>query len=145
MKTEVVNFKREYLQRLHEKKVTASVGLTSAQLGWYESHPWTIALLIDNEPMLCGGIFPHWPGRGEAWAVVSEHAKEHVPAVHRAALRLIGLAQASLVRIDAVVAFGHSEARRWVGHLGFTLEAPRLARYFPDGTDGVLYARVRED
>ena len=143
MITEVVRFKREHLAILHEQKITASVGLTKEQLEWYENHPWTITLKVNGEVLLCGGIFPHWEGRGEAWAVVSENAAKHVIAVHKAALRLLDLAQCTLPRLEAVVEAGHTKAENWVQLLGFVCEAPRLVKYFPGQKDGALYARVR--
>lgn len=140
---EVTSFKREHLQYLHEQRATASTGLVPGQLDMLEADPWTITLKQDDEVLLCGGVVTHWPGRGEAWAVLSEHRKRSIVAIHRAAIRLLDFAQNTLERIEAIVCLDHEEAQRWVQHLGFRLESPRLEKYHPDGRDCAMYVRMR--
>jgi hypothetical protein len=89
----------------------------------------------------CAGFIEVWPGRHQAWALISatigpEGMVQFTKAVKR------GLALKS-GRVELVVASEFKAGHRWARLLGFTLETPEpMRRWFPEGGDASLYARI---
>lgn len=102
---------------------------------------WT--LLLDGDPVGCGGVVLLWPGVGEAWSLSAESAAAIPLALHRAVRE--GLAEAQmryrLHRIQAAVLACHVVGRRWLALLGFEEEGT-MRKYGPGGHDFVRMARV---
>lgn len=103
--------------------------------------PESYAVLVDGRPVCCAGLSEFWPGRAEAWAMVSRHAGPYFLAIHRRAKAY--LEKSPMRRIEASVDASFEVGHRWVRALGFKLEAPHRPGYRVDGGDCALYARVR--
>jgi RimJ/RimL family protein N-acetyltransferase len=99
---------------------------------------WTIE--HDDDVIAFVGFEPQWQNRATAFALLSESAGAHLPAIHKFALRL--LESVPYRRIEATVDVGFKQGHRWVKMLGFEIEGYMRA-YRPDGADMLLYARVR--
>lgn len=99
---------------------------------------WTAE--CDGEVIAFAGIEPQWQNRATSFALLSEAAGAHFPAIHKAVLRF--LESVPYRRIEATVDVGFSAGHRWIRMLGFEVEGYMRA-YRPDGADMLLYARVR--
>jgi hypothetical protein len=103
--------------------------------------PHSYTVLSDGQPIACGGVVEHWPGRWEAWAVLDGVGRKDFLAVHYAAKRILnGL---TVCRIEAIVRVGYTAGIRWVRMLGFQREAARMKHYGVDGEDYSMYARIK--
>lgn len=94
----------------------------------------------DGEIIAISGVIPIWQGRAQAWAFISEDAGEHMYHIHKAVRSF--LRKSYFTRIEATVDIGFEEGVRWMKLLGFELEGYMKA-YKPDGSDALLFARVR--
>jgi len=99
---------------------------------------WTV--WADTEIIFCGGILPLWPGRGYAWSILTERAGLHFIGLHRVVRHYLN--ESSLKRIEATVDADFLAGHRWIRALGFEFEGV-LRAYNPNGSDSVLYARIR--
>lgn len=97
-------------------------------------------VLLDGEPIACGGIAEAWRDRGIAWSMLTPQAFDHFRPLHRLVLAV--LADAPWARIEIDVSAKHEAGKRWAERLGFELEAVRR-KFTPDGQDMILYARVK--
>jgi RimJ/RimL family protein N-acetyltransferase len=122
---------QEYLGRIVD--VCADfTELSSQGLAWTAEH--------DGGVIAFAGIEPQWQNRATAFALLSESAGSHFPAIHKAVLRFLNWAPYR--RIEATVDVGFTQGHRWIKMLGFEVEGYMRA-YRPDGADMLLYARVR--
>ena len=94
----------------------------------------------DGKILAISGVIPIWEGRASAWAFISEDAGEHMYHVHKAVRSF--LRKSYFTRIEATVDLEFAEGVRWMKMLGFELEGYMKA-YKPDGSDALLFARVR--
>lgn len=102
---------------------------------------WTV-MDVDRQIIGCGGVVDFWPGRGYAWALLSDQANRHLLSL----TRLVRAYLDSLPhrRIEMTVDAGFCDGCRWALILGFSLETPVPMRaFFPNGHDGFLYSRVK--
>jgi hypothetical protein len=91
-----------------------------------------------------GGIVPHWPGRGEAWALVSSTAepRDLAPAIRLARAWLDQRQRNPMFnRLEAYVRNGAPWRASFMRGLGFEPEG-LLTAWGPDGSDFAIYARV---
>jgi hypothetical protein len=89
--------------------------------------------------VLCGGIIPTRPNVGTLWAVLSEHAGEHMVWLHRATHRFIGLQEWQ--RLEATVERGFPQGCRWLRLLGFKYEGTML-KYGLNGETHIRFGRT---
>jgi len=88
-----------------------------------------------------GGVVEIWNNRGEAWMLISKHAKFSLMlSVHKEVANY--LKRSNYRRIESTVDVGFKQGHRWMKMLGFELEG-YLKAYRPDGKDMILFARVR--
>lgn len=99
------------------------------------------ALLHEGEVMGCYGTFLLWQGRGMVWALLSRHAGRCMRAGCRIAKGYIG--SLPLTRLEAYVRTDFKAGNQWVRLLGFTREGT-MRRFFANGADAYMYARVHE-
>lgn len=104
------------------------------------AHSW--AGIVKDKVIGCGGIFSYWPGRGEAWAYLDRNCGRHFISIHRAVQRY--LAGCAFRRIEAAVDSEFPAAHEWVLKLGFTVEAPVMRNYAPDGRSCTLYSLIKD-
>jgi RimJ/RimL family protein N-acetyltransferase len=122
---------QEYLGRIVDVRADFTE-LSNQGLAWTVEH--------DGDVIAFAGIEPQWQNRAIAFALLSETAGAHFPAIHKAVLRF--LEWAPYRRIEATVDVGFEQGHRWIKMLGFEIEGYMRA-YRPDGADMLLYARVR--
>lgn len=104
-------------------------------------NPYAKTVLIDGQPVFTAGLLPYWKFRAEAWALFRPGHREHFYTLHKEVKRFLD--SCPFRRIEAIVEFEFENGHRWIRALGFTLEAPRLKLYFPDGKDASLYALIK--
>lgn len=98
--------------------------------------------LVEDRVVACAGLAPQWDNRAIAWAYLADNLGPRLMLrVHRAVERF--LVMAPFDRIEATVDAEFEQGHRWMGALGFKMEAPLMRKYRPDGGDSSLYARVR--
>lgn len=140
----VERLKAEHFDELVEQKATSHLRafVTKEHVEAMVESPHSYTAKSDGQVLACGGVKEYWPGRGEAWVVLSGSAGKELVAIHKATEAL--LASCGIKRIEATVDRNFQQGHRWVKLLGFKLEANRMVAYFPNGNDGSLYARVAE-
>lgn len=94
---------------------------------------------IDDQCVGAAGLRPIWHGRTAAWALLGRHAGPAMVAIARK-LRFV-LATCPAGRIELTVRSDFAPGCRLASLLDFRAEAV-LARFFPDGTDARLFARI---
>lgn len=88
----------------------------------------------------CAGLIDVWPGRAQAWALLSSECRPHLLPITRYVLRVLAAHPAR--RIEATVTADFIPGCRWLERLGFVQEA-ELRNYDPAGHTHRLYARLR--
>lgn len=95
----------------------------------------------DGKPIACLGQVTLWEGNAEVWSVFASDIGERMTSILRATKRLID--QECPRRVQAYVDAEFPDGITWMFHLGFKVEG-KLARYFPNGNDAFLFAKVDE-
>lgn len=98
-------------------------------------------ILVNGDVAFVGGVVQYWENRAEAWAIFRPGLREHFIALHKEVKSYFR--SCPFLRIEATVECEFENGHRWIRALGFTLEAPRLKSYFPDGKDASLYALIK--
>ena len=85
----------------------------------------------DGEIIACAGVFIKWPGTGESWCRITPKVFEHKRFFFVQSGRYLDLIakQKNLQRIEANVQASNERALKFVDHLGFKCEGPKL-KYF---------------
>lgn len=97
------------------------------------------AAVLADRVIACAGIAEGHPGRGIAWALLSDEALAHFRFIHKATKRAVSTAPWR--RIEMTVDAEHASGARWAESLGFVREG-RMRAYTPNGRDCFLYARI---
>ncbi len=140
---ELVPFKRDHLTMLAKQQINSFLPdlIKSGQDIELEK---TLAFtgVVKGEIMVCGGIVHQWAGRGQLWSVFSADSKKNFISTFRGIQNFLNSAPYDRIEmaVPVHIEVGHRRAKM----LGFEVECRRAKRYLPDGTDCVLYARVRE-
>lgn len=104
-----------------------------------QEHCWTF--WEDAQVIACFGLIRSHDEHLTAWAVLSHLS---VPALlHAARWCRAYIAAQPERRIDCVVHEQFDNGHQWAGLMGFALEGRQVA-FFPNGTDAMIYARVRK-
>lgn len=101
----------------------------------------SFSVLDGDEVVMCGGAFEMWPGRCLCWALLAEHIGHRMATCVRATRRF--LEEVAAPRYELDVEHDHAEGHRFARLLGFDVETPQLRAYYPDGSDGTMYVRVK--
>lgn len=110
--------------------------------------PETAALLegysmMDGDDCLgCAGIVDAGHGRGIAWMILGKHSGPHFIPIVRAIERMLDVS--GYRRIEMACAVNFPESHRLALLLGFMPEG-RMAQYFSQSRDAILYARMGGD
>jgi hypothetical protein len=96
---------------------------------------------VNGKPIASAGVIEMWPGRGYAWALLSQGAGPYMLALTRAIRsRLDGL---GFTRLEMAVDADFPAGIRWARMLGFECETPEPMRaYSPSGRAAYLFARI---
>jgi len=139
---DVVPFMASHLEQMELQGAQAYLsGWVSKKQGLALEKQRSFTGIVEGLPIAVGGIINQWPGRGLAWAFLSDVGPKNFISIHRAASEFFNTSD--LRRIEMTVDCEFYEAHRWAKMLGFSMEAERMAAYGPDGRDCSLYARVR--
>lgn len=95
--------------------------------------------IADFQVVMCAGVHLELPGRGTAWCLLSEHARNHLLGCTRAVEEF--LSHCGVRRVQTYVETAFVQGHRWAGMLGFAREGT-LRAWGPNGEDYDLYARV---
>lgn len=88
----------------------------------------------------CAGIVRCWPGRAQAWSLMSVHLPRYRKSIHKA---VKGYLDRCLVRrLEMTVDPTHEAAARWAARLGFQYESTMPA-YGPFGETHAMYVRLK--
>lgn len=87
-----------------------------------------------------GGFIDQGGGRAHAWALLSAKIGHGFIAVHRAAKQQLDACK--FRRVEIFTWRNFCPAHQWASMLGFTAEA-ELESWFPDGTAGILWKRIK--
>lgn len=102
---------------------------------------------FDGDDFLgCAGYVSPWPGVAEVWVwVLPGTAEKHPKSLHKIVRNAIAHMEQNvgIYRISCEVRSDSPVAIRWVERLGFSYEGT-LKRRGPDGSDSMLYAKVRD-
>lgn len=107
----------------------------------------SFAMIRGGYVLGAGGLVPQWPGRAEAWLLVSRHARPRDIAHGTRQARVFfdkRQRQPAFRRIEAFIRADRVWNRSFADALGFVHEG-RLIAWAPDGADYDLYARVAKE
>jgi len=105
----------------------------------------SVSVVRNGHLLGAGGIVPIWDGLGEAWvlpsAAVKNHKKTFVRLIRENMERLSD--ELAFRRVQATARADAPKALRFLEFLGFEREG-LLRAYGPDGSDHILFAKIRE-
>jgi len=103
-----------------------------------------VSFVDENKVYGIFGLYVHWPGVADCWAITSEECVERPISFHRLTLSVIAHyeRELSLHRMQITVREGYTEGMRWANKLGFKNEG-LMVGYMPDKTNHYRYARTR--
>lgn len=147
MKLEIVPFQKDhwYTLRLSGRDAEALTGLPDAEHArMLATGGPAYSVFADGEIIGMGGVFMHWPGVGEAWALVSPEAKKHGIPFARAARRYLDqmAKDRKLERVQAAVQADFEDGLKFTEALGFRAEG--LMEKFFHGKTFVRFAKFYE-
>lgn len=88
------------------------------------------------------GLLEQWEGRCLAWAILASDAGRELLPLTRSIARYLD--DCPYPRIEATIDTGFAQGHRWAKVLRFELETPEpMRKFYPNGNDAYLYARVR--
>ncbi len=100
----------------------------------------SFAMVCDRDVWGCAGVWELEPHRATAWALVHEEIGTRFFQFHKAVLSFLD--GCKYQRVEMATDDGFGQAERWAKMLGFKWEGC-MQKYFPDGSLGNLYARVK--
>jgi hypothetical protein len=98
------------------------------------------ALVGEGEVWACAGLCELESHRATAWALIHEEIGRRFFRMHKAIVS--SWAECKYQRVELVTRESDGNAERWAEMLGFKWEGC-MQKYFPDGSTGNLYARVK--
>lgn len=142
---EVVPFKVEHYDALtlQEGQTYVRDHLTPERAKTLEG-PLAWSLVDGGRVLACGGVVEYWPGRGEAWALISNDCKSQFVGMVKAARRILDWC--AVDRIEAAVSMGKGfhNGTRLLRFLGFDMGSSWFApKYAPGGGHCRIYALVK--
>ena len=135
----VVPFRRWHLQWLYEDEVRHDV---ATQMAMEKDDSWT--LVVNGDPVACGGTMQQWPGRYIAWMYLNSKTGPHMRFITRAVRKHLDGVKG---RVEFTVVRGFEQGYKWAKMLGFEVENPPgiLKAYGPLGEDHVAYVRFNAE
>lgn len=100
-------------------------------------------VLLDGQPILCGGAVPEWNERAIIWALVDERANAKVFRELHTLVKSF-LRNLPFRRVEAYVDIDFEAGHRWVKALGFKREdKDGMESFQVNGGTCALYARIK--
>lgn len=142
---EIVKYKKEHIiPMLDQKANIANKELfLSGQMAAVEAAD-SFTGLLDGKPVLCGGVFQYWNGRGLLWSVFNEECKSNFVPVFRGIKKFLSEQLKIYNRIEVAIPCDFEAGKRRIKLLGFKLECEKAEKFLPNGQDCALYALVRQ-
>lgn len=138
MPIEIVNAKQSDLEYVlaHPMNPAVVKGFSSLRLSG-----WCKTVIYEGNILGVGGVVVYWPGVGEGYYILSEHAREHKVRMALCLKRIIALSfeELNLHRLQATVRKDFTQAAKLIEQAGFELEG-NMKKYTPDKIDTYLYA-----
>lgn len=100
--------------------------------------PQARTILLEDRPIMCGGVIQYWPGRWMLWANLSPNSARHMLYITQQTRKYLNEYKG---RIEFTVRKDFIPGQRWAKALGFTVETPLLKAFGPEGEDHVGYAK----
>lgn len=139
------DLKRMVIQDGQDLEKRAIEKFTPSQLDYLfrNSESWSVRE-ANHRVIACGGIIEIWPGRGEAWMILSRSpGRRGLLAITRCVRRHLAQAiSGKYHRIETIVDTRWCNAHKWASLLGLTREGT-MKKCGPDQRDFDLYAMVR--
>ena len=98
------------------------------------------ALVDEKEVWACSGVCELESHRAIAWALIHEEIGLRFFQFHKGVVAFLN--ECKYQRVELATEDGIGKAERWAEMLGFKWEGC-MEKYFPDGSMGNLYARVK--
>lgn len=134
----VVPYQREHVAQIRAQHAQANEVKIGEAPAVEAGDAWSA--FVDGQCIGCGGLFPMFPHRAYAWALLGVDAGPHMLAITREVR--FRLDSSPFVRVEMAVDHEFPEGRRWAEMLGF--EAEVLARaYLPGPRDAWIYIKVK--
>lgn len=104
---------------------------------------WSKTGLINNQILGVGGVVVFWPGVGEGWYALSEHANTYKIAVAMFLTRFIDIAAAELKlhRFQTTIRTDFVKAIKLIEVAGLVREG-KMIQYTEDKKDTFIYAKI---
>lgn len=136
-----IPFRVEHLEQLERQKGMIYSKISNFNRRLIEESSTAYTVTASDRILMCAGIIPYWNNRAEGWAMFDHNLKSYFVTAHRAVVKFLDSTPCK--RIECVVNRDFEQGHRWAKALGFKIEAHLMKTYFEDGSDAVLYARVR--
>lgn len=110
-----------------------------------ELNGYAKAGIVNGEVIGVGGIVMFYPGRGEAWAVLSEKVNNFKVEVLLCIKKILeqGVIDTGAKRLECSVREDFPKSRAMIEFLGFKCDTPEpLQFYCPDGASVRLYSKI---
>ncbi len=104
-----------------------------------KQNSWTI--VVDGEPMACGGTMEQWPGRHSGWTYLNKKTGRHMGSVTKRVRELLDQVKG---RVEITVREDFKPGHTWARMLGFEIETPVMKQFGPEGENHVGYVRFNE-
>ena len=102
-----------------------------------------MTFMVGDKVACCGGYTVAWPGVAEMWLNLSQDFAAYPGVVVEIKNQVKEwIEEEGLVRVQMTVKSGWKEGERFLSWLGLEREGV-MRKFLPDGSDAVLYARVR--
>lgn len=104
---------------------------------------WAKTGLVNKQIVGVGGVVVFWPGVGEGWYALSEHANTYKVAVALYITKLIETAaeELKLHRLQTTVRVDFAKAIKLIEYAGFVKEGC-MKQYTEDKKDTYIYAKL---
>jgi hypothetical protein len=137
----IVPYAREHLLKVQVQpaQMDAAPWITPEVAAELEGpNAWSV--LVDGEPVFCGGAWDLWQDRALVWAILSKSAGPVMPRITRGVLRYLQMLPHR--RVEAYVDAAFPAGVRWARMLGFVNEG-KMTAFLPTGADAYMFARVK--
>jgi hypothetical protein len=140
-----VPLKKEHMEYLLNQKANfESKYFLLSKLDMIESDKYSVTGLLDEVPMVCGGVLQYWENRGQVWCIFNEQSKHSFVPVLRGIKKFIDNLPFRRIELSVDCDGPYTEVGvRRAKVLGFDVECLRAKKYLPAGTDCVLMAKVK--
>lgn len=103
----------------------------------------SMTVMVNDMPMVCGGVIEMWKGRGYLWTMFNEQSKRCFVPTFRGIQKFLDIQLEKYPRLEVAIPVSFKLGQRRAELLGFKMECPLAKKFLPNGEDCVLYSMVR--